>query len=456
MSDPNRGIGSFTSNKEKNTPIVRTNHLLVIGIDAYDNEIPILHNAVRDAKAFEKVMLDNYQFDPTRVTRLFNKEATKKNILKAFDQHLEQLTNLDNLVIYFSGHGELHEITDRGYWIPADAKKGDRSTFLSNSEVVDFFKYCKAHHIFSIVDSCFSGSLFEAQKGDFMEEKLVNIPSRWLLTAGMKEPVSDGALGKNSPFATSLLIHLENNIEDSLWCSDLCNRVLKGVSFNSQKQTPRGEPLQNVGHQGGQFVFYKKGVIPQIKNQPQPIKEPIVNPTRNIESTPAPPSPEPTPPKNLQELKLQLKQNIFDLAEVFDQLNKSLNTESRRYNDFILIFAQFNSLSKKINQNTISEADATLTTNKLRNSTLAFIDKLKEPDLNITFSSSSSSTHEDIEIKGLENQLVLLTKKLNLIEKKLILEDDPTRILRYELDKEETETKILEVKNKLRNSDRVN
>jgi hypothetical protein len=272
----------------------------------------------------------------------------------------------------------------------------------------------------------------------------------------MKEPVSDGALGKNSPFATSLLVHLENNIEDSLWCSDLCNRVLKGVSFNSQKQTPRGEPLQNVGHQGGQFVFYKKGVIPQIKNQPQPIKEPTVNPTRNIESTPAPPSPEPIPPKNLQELKLQLKQNIFDLAEVFDQLNKSLNTDSRRYNDFILIFAQFNSLSKKINQNTISEADATLTTNKLRNSTLAFIDKLKEPDLNITFSSSSSSTHEDIEIKGLENQLVLLTKKLNLIEKKLILEDDPTRILRYELDKEETETKILEVKNKLRNSDRVN
>lgn len=56
---------------------------------------------------------------------------------------------------------------------------------------------------------------------------------------------------------------------------------------------------------------------------------------------------------------------------------------------------------------------------------------------------------EKAEIQGCEEQLKLLIKKLNLIEKKLILEDDPTRTLKYEIDKDETELKIAEVKKKL-------
>ena len=32
----------------------------------------------------------------------------------------------------------------------------------------------------------------------------------------------------------------------------------KGVNFNTLKQTPRGEALQDVGHYDGQFVFLKK------------------------------------------------------------------------------------------------------------------------------------------------------------------------------------------------------
>ncbi|RMG84230.1 MAG: hypothetical protein D6714_08350 [Bacteroidetes bacterium] len=57
--------------------------------------------------------------------------------------------------------------------------------------------------------------------------------------------------------------------------------------------------------------------------------------------------------------------------------------------------------------------------------------------------------YESDEIKGLEEQLELLLKKANLLEKKLILEDDPTRMLKYEVDKEETEVKIAQVKKKL-------
>jgi hypothetical protein len=56
---------------------------------------------------------------------------------------------------------------------------------------------------------------------------------------------------------------------------------------------------------------------------------------------------------------------------------------------------------------------------------------------------------EKTAIQGCEEQLQLLQRKLNLIEKKAILEDDPTRTLKYEVEKEETELKIAEVKKRL-------
>jgi len=110
----------------KKKPIYK-NHLLVIGINDYSNGIPVLNNAYPDAQRFHKVLTEKYQFDVGAENCIFleNKAATKKKIIDTFKDLTERLTSNDNLIYYFSGHGDLDKTTDIGYWIPADATNGD-------------------------------------------------------------------------------------------------------------------------------------------------------------------------------------------------------------------------------------------------------------------------------------------------------------------------------------------
>ena len=234
--------------------------LLLIGIDDYDKGIGALNNAVRDAEAVQEVLLEQYQFEASNCISLFNEKATRKAILQVFDRMIDLLTEQDTLTFYFSGHGEWLPSRKQGYWLPVDAVAGDRSTYLPNTEVLDLIKLVRARHVFGIVDSCFSGGLFQQKKLE-VPGRQFSIPSRWLLTAGRLEPVSDGSLGAHSPFAESLLAQLKFTEEKVLWVGDLCRKVLHGMQFNTEVQIPRGEPLQGVGHQGGEFALLRQGAI---------------------------------------------------------------------------------------------------------------------------------------------------------------------------------------------------
>lgn len=359
-------------------PRQRTNHLLAIGIDEYTNGITKLNNAVSDTKAFIEVLTTNYQFNPLNITTLYNKDATKSAILNAFDDLLTRLTAQDNLIIYFSGHGELHKITQRGYWIPADAKVKQRATYLSNQEVIDFFKHCNAHHIFGIVDSCFSGTLFETKSISTASERLRNIPSRWLLTAGRKELVSDGSLGTASPFAKTLITHLQGNESMELWVSDLSNRVLQGFKYQAEQQTPRAEPLHGVGHMGGQFVFYKKDYIPQAPSVITP--PPNSNPNKNID----PPAPivDTAIPTDFLEWKDYLREKVVnDLKKVLDILSDQLSRSSNYRNQIFLQESRYNRTTDKLNKGMLLPQQGELTFVQITKIVLEIIDDLEEEDL---------------------------------------------------------------------------
>ena len=388
MSDDNatRGMGRKDSSKPKPKKL-RKNHLLIIGIDKYSNGISPLNNAVRDAKGFKKILLDRYQFEEANVKELYNEAATKDAILDTFDQYWNTLTDDDNLVIYFSGHGEVHKFTKKGYWIPVDAELGTRSSYLPNAEVLDFFKYLKAHHVFGIVDSCFSGTLFQTRKLSTQAERLDNIPSRWLLTAGRLELVSDGSLGANSPFATSLLTHLKGNESNSFWASQLCDRVLSAVTFNAEKQTPRGEPLQNAGHQGGQFVFYQKDYVPVISDER---KDPVVvvnEPSRELgggqTNAPVVPPPPKKEPSTFDELIITLKEEMAmdNFDSVFDRLKDVVNPSGRQSTNIILFQARYNRNKNKEMGGLDDPRDIQLEYNRLRQGLLHYIDKMDREDL---------------------------------------------------------------------------
>ena len=228
-------------------------HLLVIAIDAY-RHCPPLYNCVKDAHDLMEVLTAKYGIKTDNITSLFNEEATRDNIYQAFEKLVTEIHSPDNLLIYFSGHGEYNKHFKQGYWIPVNAEQGRSSQYIPNSEIRIFLSAIPAHHIFLMADSCFSGSLFSQGADRSMSRRYESDPSRWGLTSGRNEIVSDGKPGNNSPFAESLLHRLRQNT-GAIGVQELCAHVVEYVQSNAD-QSPIGEPLKVSGHKNGQFVFH--------------------------------------------------------------------------------------------------------------------------------------------------------------------------------------------------------
>lgn len=373
------------------------NYLLVIGIDRY-RSCPPLFNAVQDAREVMQVLQEKYQFDPEHTTMLFNEEATQAAIYRTLERLAQSVTSEDNLLIYFSGHGEFNKIIKEGFWIPVDGDLDNPGTFLPFGIFSKYIKAIPAFHIVVIADSCYAGSLFTGRNLRDVSlplQRLYGIPSRWLLTAGRNEVVSDGEQGKNSPFAESLLTHLRLNREAALPISELCQLVVKGVSSNA-RQIPRGEPIQGVGHQGGEFLFLEKGVqnfqadidTAAVKDLYHELSgEPEEAPSRAGDSNRAPfppPVKEPETFSSVAAIQDTLRNylvagefpaiyRLFD--RIIDQRRNSLRS------DLILSQAQYNENERKIRNGLTTAENASVTTNRIRAALAHYIDDLQADDV---------------------------------------------------------------------------
>lgn len=233
-----------------------------IGIDTYQ-QFDQLNNAVKDVKDVLALLQERYDID--EVMTLFNEEADKMNILDQFEVMADELKAEDKLLIYYSGHGYLRDET--GYWIPVDGRQGKRGSFIRDATVRDCIKSMKAKHILLISDSCFSGSLVTREIGreGLAVEELERDRSRWVISSGrQREKVGDGTPGKNSPFAASILKVLKENEQGKLNVAYLSDKVTKLTRFNYE-QLPQGSPLFGVGHEGGQYVFCLRDMMPSWK-----------------------------------------------------------------------------------------------------------------------------------------------------------------------------------------------
>ena len=260
----------FGKKSKKPLPQRGKNYLLVIGIDKYTQVTP-LQNAVRDARAVVKILLDRYKFERENVVELFDEQASREAIINALDILAEKVTDKDNLLIYFAGHGYFREKLKLGYWVPFNAQNGHFAGFINHSTIRDYIRAIPAHHIFMIVDSCFSGNLLRDLTPTVVHANRVDrFPSRWCLAAGMIEKVSDGYVGDHSPFARSLITYLKANDEARFPVQDLINHVSKATSYNAD-QTPIGGVILKTGDQNGQFVFDLKeefvGDVVELDNE---------------------------------------------------------------------------------------------------------------------------------------------------------------------------------------------
>jgi hypothetical protein len=244
-------------------------HALVIGIDDYTSFPdgsgwePLL-TPRGDAAAVAKLLEDKYGFE---VNSLFDEEATRSNIMKAFDK-IVRLSLDDALVIYFSGHGYYDRTLGEGFWIPQDARRIDggrpaSGEWLWNSTLTKILGASRARHILVVADSCYGGSLFRGGE-EIMERRRLKWyrranarPSRYLLTSGDLEPVLDTG-ARHSIFAQQLLNYLEYPDRDVFSVTDLGSALRTKVSALTGQMVRMG-PLKVSSHAGGEFVFVRSG-----------------------------------------------------------------------------------------------------------------------------------------------------------------------------------------------------
>ncbi|MEM9931915.1 MAG: caspase family protein, partial [Bacteroidota bacterium] len=231
---------------------------LGIGIDAYRYFSP-LNNAVRDVKAIAEVLQQDYDLESGQCRFLLNDAATRRGILKALRGLVTEIKEDDKLIIYYSGHGSLNA-RKRGFWVPVDAEKGEEETYVSNGRLRELIADIHSRHTLLISDSCFSGTFFVrgASRSDLAADELESRVSRWAICSGRSdEEVADGAPGGHSPFCASILNELKLNQNAKLRVASLADRVVE-VTRANYEQLPEGNPLQGVGHMGGQYVFHRR------------------------------------------------------------------------------------------------------------------------------------------------------------------------------------------------------
>jgi ankyrin repeat protein len=225
---------------------------LIIGNNNYQY-LPQLKTAQNDAKKVAETLKDKYGF---KVTLLL--DANRSDILLALNNLRWNLTQRDNLLIYYAGHGWLDKEADEGYWLPVNAQKGNMLAWISNSSITASLRALKAKHVLIVADSCFSGKLARGvhivNKTPGYLSRLSRKRARSVISSGGLEPVMDsGGRGEHSVFASALLDTLRENkgIMDG---AQLFNKLRRPVMLNSD-QTPEYSDIRKAGHDGGEFLF---------------------------------------------------------------------------------------------------------------------------------------------------------------------------------------------------------
>ena len=238
-------------------------HALVIGNSQFAH-LPDLRTPGRDAEAVASVLRERYGFK-VRVLR----DATRYEILTTLNEYYRTLTENDNFLLYYAGHGELDDVNDRGHWLPVDAEPDNRANWLSSQAITDQLNGMNVRKAIVIADSCYSGILTRAgitsirpgMSRRALKQFLIAMAdkkSRMVLSSGGVRPVLDGGGSGHSVFARAFLDALAENekvLEGFTLYRDVAQRVTVAAAELAVEQTPEYAPMRFAGHESGDFFF---------------------------------------------------------------------------------------------------------------------------------------------------------------------------------------------------------
>jgi hypothetical protein len=238
-------------------------YALVIGINDY-KQLPPLQTSVNDAKAVDEMLRTRYGYQ----TRLLI-NASRHQIMTAFDDLRRELTEKDNLLIYYAGHGEIDKSDQSAYWLPSDAEQANTATWLSSHNVAQHLGILPTKHILIIADSCYSGTMTKTSIAHLPEDAsdkkrkkwlklMINRKGRTIMTSGSVKPIPDSGDSSHSVFANALLKALDDNtglLEDYELYGIVSGKVKQSASQIVFQQSPQYSAMQYAGHEGSPFFF---------------------------------------------------------------------------------------------------------------------------------------------------------------------------------------------------------
>lgn len=233
-----------------------TFHALIIGNNDYqDPNLPSLDQPIKDAITLYDVLLSDYTFEKENI--IFLKNATRKDVIRQLDKLSDELTDQDNLLIFYAGHGYWDENKGQGYWMPIDAESDLTADWLRNSTIQGYIESIDCRHTLLIADACFGGGIFKTRGATFDDasksvNNLYKYKSRKAMTSGMLNEVPD-----KSVFMESLVMKLNDNENKYLPSMELFMQFRENV-MNNSFNAPQYGTIHNTGDQGGDFIFIRK------------------------------------------------------------------------------------------------------------------------------------------------------------------------------------------------------
>jgi uncharacterized protein len=240
-------------------------YALVIGVQNYD-KIDNLDTPVGDINAVADILTNQYGF---QVQKVIN--ADDVGVMEAISNMNNQLTENDNLLIFYAGHGARLKSgeAESGYWLPTNAEAPPRDTFwVANEFVTRHLSRFNAKRVLVVSDSCYSGLLSSAPGSLMMGEEAKYTDeyikykaakrSRLLLASGGDKPVLDSDGGNHSVFTKAFIQALTTN-KGIMSGPQLFLKIRSQVSNSAKKvgfdQMPEYKTIKGAGHEVGDFFF---------------------------------------------------------------------------------------------------------------------------------------------------------------------------------------------------------
>ncbi len=198
------------------TSLDRTDYALIFATDNYEYWSDLV-NPVFDSRTIGEELKSNYGFKVDIV-----ENPSQAEILRKIREYAEKKYKpLDQLFIFFAGHGNYDQTFGEGFVVTTESLINDegKTSYLSHNRLRSIINNIPCEHIFLTMDVCFGGTFDEVLassrgsmdeiykeqgKNEFVTRKLIS-KTRKYLTSGGKTYVSDGIKGQHSPFAKNFL-----------------------------------------------------------------------------------------------------------------------------------------------------------------------------------------------------------------------------------------------------------